>query len=216
MCQAPGPQGKAEAPHCFPRTKKGWFPLTTTTWDPNPSMFPQVTLVTLLKQTAGSKRVIYYPAYVTFREGFCTNLHVHITGQKEKKKQNCFPPRLWAEKNQAKLGNIFYTLPHTIKSTSGCIRVLVSLYASGAQTLLPGAQHTPSHPSGPLTGSYSQVSKWADGKFPLWPTGSKSDQYPWGCRLDPWPRSMGQQSSVAMSYGVGRRHGCGVGQQLQL
>ena len=30
---------------------------------------------------------------------------------------------------------------------------------------------------------------------------------PRGCRFDPWPRSGGQGSGVAVSCGVGRRHG---------
>ena len=30
---------------------------------------------------------------------------------------------------------------------------------------------------------------------------------PWGCSFDPWPHSVGWGSNVAMSCGVGRRHG---------
>ena len=44
-------------------------------------------------------------------------------------------------------------------------------------------------------------------EFPLWRRGNESDQYPWGCGFDPWPHSVGRGSGVAMSCGVGRRHG---------
>ena len=33
----------------------------------------------------------------------------------------------------------------------------------------------------------------------------ESDWEPWGCRFHPWPPSVGWGSSVAVSYGVGRR-----------
>ena len=39
----------------------------------------------------------------------------------------------------------------------------------------------------------------------LWPRGTKSDSYPRECWFDPWPRSVGQGSSVAVSCGVGLR-----------
>ena len=36
---------------------------------------------------------------------------------------------------------------------------------------------------------------------------NESNQEPRGCRFDPWPRSVGWRSCVAMSCGVGCRHG---------
>ena len=33
----------------------------------------------------------------------------------------------------------------------------------------------------------------------------KPDEYPWGCRFNPWPCSVGYGSCVAMSCGVGHR-----------
>ena len=60
-------------------------------------------------------------------------------------------------------------------------------------------------------------------EFPLWLSSNEPHQYPWGCGFDPWPRSVGWGSSIAVSCGVSCRHsldlpccGCGVGQQLQL
>ena len=44
-------------------------------------------------------------------------------------------------------------------------------------------------------------------EFPSWLSGNESDQHPWGRRFDPWPRSVGQGSSVSMSCGVGHRCG---------
>ena len=44
-------------------------------------------------------------------------------------------------------------------------------------------------------------------KFSLWHSGNKSNYYPWGCGFYPWPRSVGQGSGVAVSCGVGCRHG---------
>ena len=38
--------------------------------------------------------------------------------------------------------------------------------------------------------------------------GYKPNWYPWGCRFDPWPLSVGWGSSVTMSCGVGHR--CGL------
>ena len=40
-------------------------------------------------------------------------------------------------------------------------------------------------------------------KFPSWLSRNESDQYPRGCRLDPWPCSVGQESGIAVSYGIG-------------
>ena len=45
-------------------------------------------------------------------------------------------------------------------------------------------------------------------EFSLWLRANKHYWYPWGCRMDPWPCSVGQESSIAVSYGVGR--GCGL------
>ena len=39
----------------------------------------------------------------------------------------------------------------------------------------------------------------------MWCSGSKSNSHPGGCGFDPWPRSVGQGSGVAMSGGVGHR-----------
>ena len=36
---------------------------------------------------------------------------------------------------------------------------------------------------------------------------NESDWEPWGCGFDPWPRSVGWGSGIAVSCGVGRRHG---------
>ena len=38
--------------------------------------------------------------------------------------------------------------------------------------------------------------------------GYETNQYPWGCRYDPWPRSVGLGTGVAVSCGVGCR--CGL------
>ena len=38
----------------------------------------------------------------------------------------------------------------------------------------------------------------------MWHRGNESRL---GCGFDPWPHSVGSRSSVAMSCGVGRRHG---------
>ena len=42
-------------------------------------------------------------------------------------------------------------------------------------------------------------------EFPLWLSGNESDWYPWGCRFNPWPRSMGYRSCIAVNCGVGHR-----------
>ena len=42
--------------------------------------------------------------------------------------------------------------------------------------------------------------------FLLWHSRNKYDQYPWRHRFDPWSRSVGQGSGVALSCGVGHRH----------
>ena len=44
-------------------------------------------------------------------------------------------------------------------------------------------------------------------EFPLQLSRNKSNQYPWGCRFDPWPHPVGQGSGIAMSCGVGCRRG---------
>ena len=36
-------------------------------------------------------------------------------------------------------------------------------------------------------------------------SGNTSDEYPRGCRFDPWPHSVGWGSGIAMSCGVGER-----------
>ena len=54
----------------------------------------------------------------------------------------------------------------------------------------------------------SAVARWLRirlQEFPLWCSGNKSNWYPWGCRFDPCPCSVGQVSGVAVSCGVGRR-----------
>ena len=38
-------------------------------------------------------------------------------------------------------------------------------------------------------------------------SGNESDWYPWRCWFNPWPQSVGRGSGVAMSCGVGHRHG---------
>ena len=40
-------------------------------------------------------------------------------------------------------------------------------------------------------------------EFPSWLSRNKSDEHPWERRFDPWPRSVGQGSGVAMSCAVG-------------
>ena len=42
-------------------------------------------------------------------------------------------------------------------------------------------------------------------QFPLWRSRTKSNEYPWGCRLDPWLRSLGRGSSLVVSWDVGWR-----------
>ena len=42
----------------------------------------------------------------------------------------------------------------------------------------------------------------------MWCRGNESDEDPLGCGFDPWPRSVGQGTSVAVSCGVGCR--CGL------
>ena len=44
-------------------------------------------------------------------------------------------------------------------------------------------------------------------EFPSWLNGNKSDKHPCGHRFNPWPCSVGEGSSIAMSCGVGHRHG---------
>ena len=39
-------------------------------------------------------------------------------------------------------------------------------------------------------------------EFPFWLSNSKPDWYPWECRFDSWPHSVGLGSSVALSCGV--------------
>ena len=41
----------------------------------------------------------------------------------------------------------------------------------------------------------------------MWCSRNESDQCLGGYGFDPWPRSVGQGSSIAMSCGVGHRHG---------
>ena len=36
--------------------------------------------------------------------------------------------------------------------------------------------------------AYLNLSVW---EFPSWLSGNESDYHPWGCRFDPWPRSVG-------------------------
>ena len=44
-------------------------------------------------------------------------------------------------------------------------------------------------------------------EFPLWHNGNESDWYPWGCGFDPSPHLVGWGYGVAVSCGVGCRHG---------
>ena len=37
---------------------------------------------------------------------------------------------------------------------------------------------------------------------------NKSDEYPWGCRFDPWPCPVGWRSGIAVNCGGGHR--CGL------
>ena len=43
--------------------------------------------------------------------------------------------------------------------------------------------------------------------FPVSCSGNESDSSPCGFGFDPWPRSAGQGSGIAMSCGVDHRHG---------
>ena len=54
--------------------------------------------------------------------------------------------------------------------------------------------------------------KIVSAEFPLWRRGNESDQYPWGGWFDPWPWSVDQRSSIAMSCGVDCR--CGLDPEL--
>ena len=60
-------------------------------------------------------------------------------------------------------------------------------------------------------------------EFPWWLSSNEPDKYPGGCGFNPWPRSEGQGSGVAISCGVGHRCDsdlvvvcCGAGPQLEL
>ena len=61
-------------------------------------------------------------------------------------------------------------------------------------------------------------------ELPLWLSSNEPNYYPWGCRFDLWPCSVGWRSSIAVSCGVGCGHssdpallcGCGKGPQLWL
>ena len=44
-------------------------------------------------------------------------------------------------------------------------------------------------------------------EFLLWLSSNKPNWYPWGCGFSPWLCSVGWASSVAVSCGVGCRHG---------
>ena len=44
-------------------------------------------------------------------------------------------------------------------------------------------------------------------EFPLWLSRNESSYYTQGCGFDPWPRSVGQGSGIAVSRGVGHRWG---------
>jgi len=46
----------------------------------------------------------------------------------------------------------------------------------------------------------------------LWLSSNNPDSYPLGCRFNPWPRSVGEGSGIAVSCGVGRR--CGSDPEL--
>ena len=54
---------------------------------------------------------------------------------------------------------------------------------------------------------YSISQKWNRWEFLLCLSSNKPDCYPWGCRFDPWPCFMGWGSGIALSRGVGPRHG---------
>ena len=41
----------------------------------------------------------------------------------------------------------------------------------------------------------------------MWCTGNKSEQYPRECGFYPWPHSVGWGSGIALTYGVGCKHG---------
>ena len=41
----------------------------------------------------------------------------------------------------------------------------------------------------------------------VWHSGNESDWYSRGRRVDPWPHSVGRRSGIAVSCGVGHRHG---------
>ena len=62
-------------------------------------------------------------------------------------------------------------------------------------------------------GGQAHPCRWAYQKslrreFPLWHSRNESYSYPWGCRFNPWPRSVGQGSGIVVSCGVGHR--CGL------
>ena len=52
-----------------------------------------------------------------------------------------------------------------------------------------------------------RVSKTGSLEFSLWYSINKSVWYPRGYRFDPWSCSVDQGPGVAMSYGIGHRHG---------
>ena len=58
---------------------------------------------------------------------------------------------------------------------------------------------------------FSSVCMSSQGECPLWLSRYESDQYPGGRRFRSWPRSVGQGSGDAVSYGVGSRRGSDPG-----
>ena len=52
---------------------------------------------------------------------------------------------------------------------------------------------------------YLAIKLITNGEFPLWRSGNEFNWYPWGCRFDPRPRSVGWGSSIAVSCGIGHR-----------
>ena len=62
------------------------------------------------------------------------------------------------------------------------------------------------------SGPWLTLCKWRKERvfleFPSWLSGNESDSHPWGGRFNSWPCSVGSESGIAVSCGVG--HKCGL------
>ena len=76
--------------------------------------------------------------------------------------------------------------------------------------------HSTARPSGKRDQGHSEEAPHGLGRpssqdhkqqLPSWLNANEPDWEPGGCGFDPWPRSVGQRSGVAVSHGVGRRRG---------